>query len=312
MSAGGTAGRSTAATGVREPSAPGGVGCGLGRVSVARVYDVLLGGGYNFAADRELAGQVLEAVPEMRRVARAYRYFLYRAVGYCLGAGVRQFLDVGCGLPSVGCVHEVAQRADPGARVAYVDTDPVVVELARSVLAANGGVCAFQQDLRRPEAVLAHPELGRVLDLGRPVAVVLGGVLQFLADADDPAGVVGRLLAPLAAGSLLVVSHAATGGGLDWEPVGRLYRQAGVSLRARSRAQVEELFTGLALVDPGVVWLPQWRPEPGGLALVGDGRSSGGLAGVGRKAAAGRHVAGAQRRARRQLSPAGARLQPAR
>jgi len=279
---------------------------------VARVCDFLLGGGYNTAVDRELAGQVLAVVPEMRRVAHAYRYFLYRAVGYCLRAGVRQFLDIGCGAPSAGCVHEVAQRADPGARVAYVDIDPFVVELARSKVAGNRGVCVLEEDVRRPEAVLAHPELGRVLDLGEPVAVVLSGVLQFLGGADDPAGVVGRLLAPLAAGSVLVVSHAATGGGLDWGPVRRVYGQAGVSVTARSLAQVEELFGGLGLVEPGVVWLPQWRPEPGDVVRVGDARWSGGLAGVGRKAvAAGRDVAGARRRARRRGSPAGGgRLQP--
>jgi hypothetical protein len=261
----------------------GGVVSGDGRPSVARLYDCLLGGSYNFAVDRRLAEQVIAAAPQMRRVARAYRHFLFRAVCYCLGAGVRQFVDIGCGVPSVGGVYEVARRADPHARVACVDVDPVAVALTASVLAGDAGAGVFGEDLRRPEAILAHPDLHRVLDLRRPVAVVLGGVLQFLADAEDPAGVVGRLLAPLAAGSHLVISHATTEGGhLDWGPVGRLYQQAGVPLTARSRAQIEDLFGGLALVDPGVVWLPVWRPEPGHL-VEADARWSGGLAGVARK-----------------------------
>jgi S-adenosyl methyltransferase len=216
-------------------------------------------------------------------IARAYRHFLFRAVGYCLRAGVRQFLDIGCGVPSVGAVHEVALRAGPGARVACVDTDPVAVALTGSVVAGTAGVCVFEEDIRRPQAILAHPDLRRLLDLRQPVAVVLGGVLQFLADADDPAGVVGLLLAPLAAGSHLVVSHATTRGRPDWEPVRLLYQQAAASVTARSPAQIENLFTGLALVDPGVVWLPLWRPEPG-IVTEQDAHWSGALAGIGRKA----------------------------
>jgi S-adenosyl methyltransferase len=165
-----------------------------------------------------------------------------------------------------------------------VDVDLAAVALSKSVLAGIGGVCVFREDVRRPEAILAHPDLRWLLDLGEPVAVVLGGVLQFLGNADDLVGVVGRLLAPLAAGSHLVVSHASTEGRLDWERVGLLYQQAAASVTARSRAQVEQLFTGLTLVDPGVVWLPQWRPDPEpGLVAEGDARWSGGLAGVGRK-----------------------------
>jgi hypothetical protein len=254
-----------------------------GRPSVARMYDYFLGGSYNFAVDRQLAAQVIAAVPEMQRIARAYRHFLFRAVRYCLQVGVRQFLDIGCGLPSVGSVCEVARRAVPGARVACVDVDPVAVALTGSVLAGNAGVCVFREDVRRPGTILAHPGLRRLLDLRQPVAVVLGGVVQFIADAEDPVGVVGRLLAPLAAGSHLVISHATTEGGRPgWEPVRLLYQQAAASVTARSRVQIEELFGGLALVDPGVVWLPQWRPEPG-LVTQEDAEWSGGLAGVGRK-----------------------------
>jgi SAM-dependent methyltransferase len=252
---------------------PDSTASGTGRPNVARVYDYFLGGSYNFAVDRTLAGQVVAAVPDMPWIARAYRHFLVRAVGYCLRAGVRQFLDIGCGVPSAGAVHEVALRADPGARVVCVDTDPVAAALTRSVVAGTAGVCVFEEDLRLPQAILAHTDLRQLLDLRQPVAVVLGGVLQFLTDADDPPGVVGRLLAPLAAGSHLVVSHATTR---------LLCQQAGVSVTARSRAQIEDLFTGLALVDPGVVWLPQWRREPGVVAEQ-EAHWSGALAGVCRK-----------------------------
>jgi len=271
---------SEVAAGLPGRPAPDGVVSVGDRPNVARMYDYLLGGFYNFAADRKVAEQVLAVVPDVQRIAGAYRHFLFRAVRYCLRAGVRQFLDVGCGLPSVGCVHEVAQRADPGARVAYVDADPVAVALTGSVLAGNAGVCALRGDVRRPEAILAHADLRRLLDLGQPVAVVLGAVLQFV--ADDPAGLVARLLAPLPAGSHLVVSHATTDSRTQArQPVELLYQQTATPVAARSRAQVEQLFTGLALVDPGVVWLPQWRPEHGG--EIEDPRWSGGLAGVGRK-----------------------------
>jgi len=273
---------SLVAAGLSVPPVPSNVASVEGRPNVG-IYDCLLGGSYNFAVDRQLAAQIIARAPEIQRIAHTYRHFLFRAIRYCLHAGIWQFLDIGCGLPSVGCVHEVAQRADPGARVACVDIDPVAVALTGSVAAGNAGVCAFREDVRRPEAILAHPDLRRLLDLRQPVAVVLGGVVQFIPDADGPAGVVGRLLAPLAAGSHLVVSHATTESRQqDWEPVRLLYQQAAASVTARSRAQIEELFTGLALVDPGVVWLPAWRPEHGPV-IEEEAQWSGGLAGVGRK-----------------------------
>jgi SAM-dependent methyltransferase len=252
------------------------------RPSVARVYDYLLGGWHNFGADREWAERAIAVLPDIPRIARANRHFLCRAVRFCLDTGVRQFLDVGCGLPRVGSVHEIAQRADPTARVAYVDVDPVVVALANSILAGNERACVIQEDVRRPEAVLGAVEATRVLDLERPIAVLLVAVLHFVGDADDPVGVVERLLAPLASGSHLVISHATDCRVSVWEPVNRLCGQTAVVVTARSRVEVERLFGGCELVDPGVVWLPRWRPEFDRDADA-DARWSSGLAGVGRK-----------------------------
>jgi SAM-dependent methyltransferase len=252
------------------------------RPTIARVYDYLLGGWHNFGADRDWAERAVAVLPDIPRIARANRHFLNRAVRFCLDAGVRQFLDIGCGLPKVGSVHEIAQRADPTARVAYVDLDPVVVALAQSILAGNERTCVIQADVRRPEVVLADVEATRVLDLERPIAVLLAAVLHFIGAADDPVAIVGRLLSPLAPGSHLVISHATDCRGSAWESVNHLCGQSAATVTARSRNQIEQLFGGCDLVDPGLVWLPRWRPESD-RDTGEDAQWSSGLAGVGRK-----------------------------
>ena len=230
----------------------------------ARVYDYLLGGKDNFAADRAAAEAGIAAAPEVRDIARANRAFLVRAVRFVAAdLGVRQFLDIGTGIPTSPNVHEVAQAVDPSARVVYVDNDPIVAAHARALMAGPGqGVTGVvQADLRDPESVLAHKGVTGVLDLAQPVAVLLIAVLHHLTDADDPAGVVAQLLAPLAPGSALVFAHL----GRDLRPdasgaVAGAANRSAVTLVPRDRAQIEEILAGVDLVDPGLVRLPRWRP----------------------------------------------------
>jgi SAM-dependent methyltransferase len=250
--------------------------------SAARMYDYYLGGAHNFAADRELAEKALQAMPDGRDLARANRAFLQRAVRSLARAGVRQFLDIGSGIPTSGNVHEVAQEVDPAARTVYVDLDPVAVSHARTLLARNLNATAIHGDLRQPEQVLADPGLRAVLDLTEPVAVLLLAVLHFVPDADRPDAIIGELHAAMAPGSYLVISHG-TDEGRSTEELEHVYRRTVTPLAMRDRGQVRELFTGFELLDPGVVWAPQWRPDrPGDVG--GHPERSGSYVGVGRRA----------------------------
>jgi hypothetical protein len=229
----------------------------------ARIYDALLGGKDNFPADHRAAEQVLAAVPSAPAMARANRAFLQRAVHYLAGeAGIRQFLDIGTGLPTQGNVHQVAQAVAADARVVYVDHDPVVHAHANALLADNTTTIALLADLREPEAIIGHPEVRRLLDLAQPVAVLLVAILHFLKDAEDPAGIIARLRDRLADGSYLVISHAT--GDFDQQAAAaaaRAYDRAAAPMVLRSHAEVERLFDGFELVDPGLVQVSRWRPD---------------------------------------------------
>ena len=252
----------------------------------ARVYDYWLGGKDNFPADRALAEHIVQAIPTMRAMARANRAFLTRAVRYLAGeAGIRQFLDIGTGIPTSPNVHEVAQAVAPDARVVYVDNDPIVLAHARALLASqNVGETAFiLGDLRKPQAILDHPTLRMTLDLTQPVAVLLVAVLMYFRDSEDPnpAGMVSTLLGPMPPGSYLAVTHPTA----DFDPQAMAgavaaAEQAGVTLEPRSRAETEALFAGLELVEPGVVPVLAWRPDAEPPA---DPHSAYYWAGVGRK-----------------------------
>src|SRR6266498_1582061 len=173
----------------------------------ARMYDYYLGGKDNFPADREAADQALAASPAVRDMARQNRAFLQRVVRFLArDAGIRQFIDIGAGLPTQGNVHEIAQAITPDARVVYVDNDPIVVVHSDALLAGHN-TTAIKADLREPNVILEHPEVREVIDLDQPVAVLLVAVLHFLQDADDPVGVVARLRDAMAAGSYLAISH---------------------------------------------------------------------------------------------------------
>ncbi|GAA4601797.1 SAM-dependent methyltransferase [Actinoplanes octamycinicus] len=234
------------------------------RPSAARVYDAFLGGRHNFAADRVVATRAVELVPDLPRIARANRAFLHRAVRYALSLGIDQFLDLGSGIPTEGNVHEVAQQIDPAARIAYVDIDPTAVLYAQDLLAGNPHAVVVRGDLRDPETVLAGHPLREVLDLSRPVAVLMVAVLHFTPDSPGLTAALRGYRAAVAPGSLLAISHA-TSSGTDPHAVERvadLYNRTGTPLALRSREQVAGLFEGWELVEPGLVYGPEWRPDP--------------------------------------------------
>jgi SAM-dependent methyltransferase len=252
------------------------------RPSAARMYDYYLGGSHNFAADRQAAEQVIAVLPDTRLVAQSNRAFLQRCVTYLAGAGIRQFLDIGSGIPTLGNVHEVAERSAPGSRVVYVDTDPVAVAHSRSILGGNPRAAAIQEDLRRPEAILKHPELGAILDLDQPVAVLLMAVLHFVSDDDRPAGILATLRDSLAPGSYLAISHGTHEGREDEvQRLQQVYQRGGTRVTSRNRAEIAALFDGFTPVEPGVVWVPLWHPQFGD--DVSQPERSGLIGGLGRK-----------------------------
>jgi hypothetical protein len=231
----------------------------------ARVYDYWLGGKDNFPADHALAEAILEAVPSMRAMARANRAFLGRAVRYLAGeAGIRQFLDIGTGIPTAGNTHEVAQAVARDARVVYVDNDPIVLAHARALMTSHvAGRSEFIfADLREPATILDDPVLRSTLELDQPVALMLVAILMFFPDSEDPYGVVARLLEALPSGSYLAISHPTA----DFdEPAmagaAAASKRSGIEMVPRPRAAVERFFDGLDLVEPGVVPVTAWRPD---------------------------------------------------
>jgi S-adenosyl methyltransferase len=251
-------------SGVREPGAPP----ALDRLDTsvahpARVYDAWLGGKDHFAADRAAAEQVMARNPGIGPGVRSNRAFLARAVRYLVAeAGVRQFLDLGTGLPSANNVHEVAQAAAPDARVVYVDNDPIVLVHARALLTGTAGTVAYAEaDLRDVPGILAAAE--RTLDLTRPVAVMLLMTLQFVPDADGPRELVQRYMSAVPSGSHLVVSHPASDvSDVANQATARYNELVATGMTRRNRQEFEAFFDGLELLEPGVVHPADWRSGP--------------------------------------------------
>jgi SAM-dependent methyltransferase len=235
----------------------------LNRPSAARVYDYYLGGFHNFPADRAMAQEAIRMWPELPVMMQANRAFLRRAIRYAVGRGITQFLDIGSGIPTVGNTHEVARQTDPDCRVVYVDIDPIAVAHSRAILGDDPATLVVQADLREPETILADDRVRELLDLDRPVAVLLVALLHFVPDADDPAGVIGRLGAGLAPGSLLIVSHASSDGQPELAARHQqLYARTPTPMTMRSGDEIAALFNGFELEEPGVVPIQQWLPEP--------------------------------------------------
>jgi hypothetical protein len=254
-------GQGEGARGMERPEwAPDGID--IERPSAARIYDYWLGGSHNFAVDREVASGVTSVVPETPLIMQANRAFLRRAVRFLVDAGVRQFLDIGAGIPTLGNVHEVAQKLAPAARVVYVDLDPVAVAHAERILAGNDRAVVIQDDLRHPGHILADPAVTRLLDSGQPIALLLLAVLHFVPDEDKPAEILASLRDALPGGSYLALAH----GTADAMPARaaqslELLQRSTTPPVTRTLAEVEQLFSGFELVEPGLVWAPQWRPE---------------------------------------------------
>jgi O-methyltransferase involved in polyketide biosynthesis len=231
----------------------------------ARVWDFLLGGKDNFAADRTAGERVLQVMPEMGLVARSGREFLARAVHYLAAeAGIRQFLDIGTGLPTADNTHEVAQRAAPESRIVYVDNDPIVLTHARALLTSDprGETAYISADIQDTDTILR--EAAHTLDLSQPVAVMLLAILHFIPDSDGPHAIVARLMEAVPPGSYLVISHASSDIMAETVAAGATtYNEhSAVSITPRTEQQVTQFFAGLDLVPPGVTPLGHWRPGP--------------------------------------------------
>ncbi|HZP51278.1 SAM-dependent methyltransferase [Actinocrinis sp.] len=230
----------------------------------ARMYDYFLGGRDNYEVDRYAAEQVIAVVPEVRDMARENRAFLGRAVRFLAQQGIRQFLDIGTGIPGPGNTGDVARAVNPDARVVYVDNDPIVLVHANALLAGQDPqrTTVIQADLRDPDAILGHPATNSVLDFAEPVAILLVAVLHFIMDDEDPVGIVDRLKQVMVPGSYLVVSHGTSD--IDPERAAeavRTYNRGGARIIARTGEQIRRFFEGLEPVDPGLVQLPLWRPD---------------------------------------------------
>jgi hypothetical protein len=229
--------------------------------SAARLYDYYLGGSYNFAADREMAAQVERVMPSIKDGARANRRFLWRAVRYCAEQGIDQFVDLGCGLPTVGPTHEIAREINPGTAVSYVDNDPIAVAYSQDILAGVPGTEIVDADLRDPERTMRTIARGRLLDLRRPAAALLVSVLHFVADDQDAGEICASYLDHLAPGSYLVLSHPSADLSDDYARGANLYRNTPTPVTLRTRQQIGELFRRTEVVEPGIVPLSAWRPD---------------------------------------------------
>jgi trans-aconitate methyltransferase len=246
----------------------------------ARVYDYWLGGKDNFAADREAAERVLAVTPGLRFRVRANRAFLARAVQYLAGeAGIRQFLDIGTGIPSANNTHEVAQRFAPGARIVYVDNDPIVLAHARALLASgpHGATQYVHGDVRDPATILRAA--AQTLDLTQPTALMLLGILHLIQDSEAPDKIVATLMDALPPGSYLVISHPASDIHPGQAEAQRRYNErVSTPQTLRTRDEVARFFTGLELVPPGLVYVHTWRPGSGDIAPVDAASAYGGVA----------------------------------
>ena len=233
----------------------------------ARVYDYWLGGKDNFAADRALGDAMVQAIPTLPAMAKANRAFLGRAVRWLAAeGGIRQFLDIGPGIPTAGNTHEVAQAIAPETRVLYVDHDPLVLAHARALMTSSSqGQAEFiMADLRDPEAILADPALPKTLDMSQPIGLILVAILMYFRDDENPQRMVSTLVDALPSGSYVAVTHPTA----DFDPAAfhaasAAAEHAGITLVSRSKADIEDFFTGLEIVEPGVVPVLTWHPDNG-------------------------------------------------
>jgi hypothetical protein len=234
------------------------------KANIARVYDYWLGGSHNFRADQDVARAMIAVDPNIRAMMRANRAFLGRAVRYLVReAGIRQFVDIGSGIPTEQNVHEVAQAAASGSRVVYVDNDEIAVAHSRLMLEDNPDATVIQADLREPAKILADPETQLLIDFTQPVALLLLAVLHFVPDEADPAQIMATLRDAVSPGSYLVICHSCRDVRPDTaDNATTVYNsRVAANLRVRTRDEIAALFDGFTLVEPGLVWIPEWRPD---------------------------------------------------
>jgi hypothetical protein len=231
---------------------------------IARVYDYLLGGKDNFAADRAVGDRLVASMPAVQVGVRAQRDVLGRVVRYLVGeAGIRQLLDIGSGLPTAENVHEIAQRIDPATRVVYLDNDPVVLSHARAILADNEVTFAAEGDLRDPAGLLAEPDVRTRLNWDQPIGLLLCGIVHYILDEEKPAEVLDVLYRALPAGSYVFIHHMLDSDDPDSAMLQAEMQRGLGRAKFRTFAEIGELFSGLELIEPGLVLVPDWRPDPG-------------------------------------------------
>lgn len=278
-----TPGNENSGTNVDRPDwAPGDIP--FDKPSAARMYDYYLGGHHNFEIDRRMAEKAIAMWPDLPLIMQTNRAFLRRAVDFLVAQGIDQFLDIGSGIPTIGNVHEVAQRANPNARVVYVDVDPITVAHSEAILQGTPNVSVIQGDFRQAAQILDHPKTRTLLDFETPIAVLLVAVLHFIIDDEEIRHSLQVLHGAMASGSYLVISHASD---QDKPRETRehedLYRQTSTPITMRSRRDIELCFEGFDLVDPGLVYFPLWRPEGPDDLFLDEPERSPGFVGVGRK-----------------------------
>ena len=234
------------------------------RPSPARIYDYLLGGKDNFEVDRQASEQLKATLGDVvtHGIVWENRRFLQRAVRFLAESGIDQFIDLGAGLPAQGNVHQVAQEINPDVRVIYVDYDPIVLSHGRAILATNSTTSVINVDVRDPQGILDHPDTRALIDFSRPVALLAIAVLHFIADSDDPAGILTHFRRQMVPGSFISLSHLTTDGpsAEECDQVVEVFKKASISTALRSREAIQGFFDGTELVDPGFVRPWQWRP----------------------------------------------------
>lgn len=257
----------------RDKAAPPGIDPNI--PSVARVYDFFLGGKDNFEVDRKVAEHALRITPDGPAAGQANRAFLRRVIRFLVSeAGIDQFLDIGSGLPTQGNVHEVATEQNPKAQVVYVDNDPIVLTHGRALLAAEGTATVIQADIREPQVILNHPDVRRFLDFDRPIGLLLFAILHHLGDDEDPKAVAAALIDALPSGSYVAISHFRDPGERDPEgsrkarEVERIFNESLGTGRWRTDDEILSFADGLTVLEPGLVPLAEWRPEPDAPAAV--------------------------------------------
>lgn len=252
--------------------------------NAARVYDYFLGGAHNFTADRKLAATIERMIPGMGDIVRLNRALLRRVVGFMIDAGIRQFLDLGSGIPTVGNVHEIAQAADPDCRIVYIDKDPVAAAHSKQLLAGNENAVAIQADIRDPDSIIDRPETRKLLKFDEPIGLLNLLVWHFVPDSDDPPGLIRRYRDILVPGSYLAISHLTDDCDPGfWAPIfDEAVRHGTDGATPRRHDQVVDMFAGFDIVEPGVVPTPAWRPAGPGDFTVDIDTNSLFYAGVGK------------------------------